>query len=300
MTSTTPNTSFATQAELYFSRTSISNPVFIGNDRVAYLDNSSGTKQLGILDIPSGEMTAVTAYGEGLLSLLGSAASGRVVFGMDLGGNERQQLSTIAHPGEQPTRLTTNDTAFYEPGVLSTAGDAVIYRSNERDEGTFDIMVTWLESGANETWLEDGGQVTAVALDGDRALVIRNNGNMDSDLLLVEREGAVRNLTDHDGEQWIFHAAFSHDGEGVWLLSNLEREFVALMYLDLATGEQRVVHEADWDVELFAVSPDGSSIALSVNENGASRASIISTANPRDAVRDRDADGRDRRLELVA
>lgn len=284
MALTATTDSFIAQADRYFSRTSISNPVFIGDDRVAYMDNMSGTKQLGVLRLCSGEMTSVTSYGEGLLSLLGSATSGRIVFGMDLGGNERQQLYVLSSPDAEAVRLTENDSAFHEPGVLSADGDAVVYRSNARDESTFDIVVTRLISGESETWLENGGQVNAVALDGDHALVIRNNGNMDSDLLLVERGGKVRNLTEHDAEQWVYGAAFSHDGTGVWLLSNLDRKYVALMYQELDGNQRRVIHEADWDVELFALSPDGEYIALSVNEDGASRGKIISTSNASDVV----------------
>lgn len=280
MTMETTTESFIAGANRYFSLSSISNPVFIGDDRIAYLDNTSGTKQLGVLTLTDGAMQPVTSYGEGLLSLLGSTTTGRIVFGMDLGGNERQQLYTLSSPEEAPTRLTTQNMAFYEPGVISSAGDAVIYRSNERDEGTFDIMVSSLETGDAEIWLENGGQVNPVALQGNRALVIRNNGNMDCDLLLVERGGKARNLTEHDGEQWVYGAAFTHDGTGVWFTSNLDREFVALMYLDLADGRVSTIYAPEWDVELFAPSPDGSSIALSVNVDGVSRAAIISSKDP--------------------
>jgi dipeptidyl aminopeptidase/acylaminoacyl peptidase len=107
---------------------------------------------------------------------------------------------------------------------------------------------------------------------------------MDSDLLLVERGGTVRNLTEHEGEQWIYDAGFSHDEAGVWMLSNLEREFVALIYQDVESGDRRIVFEAEWDVEQFALSPDGNSIALSINENGVSRAVLISTSDQGEAV----------------
>jgi dipeptidyl aminopeptidase/acylaminoacyl peptidase len=284
MTSITSTESYIKGAERYFARTSISNPVFIDTDMIAVLDNASGTKQLALLTLSTGERTPITAYGEGLISLLGSTTSGRIVFGMDLGGNERQQLYTLGSPEDEPVRLTSDDSAFHEPGVLSAAGDAVVYRSNSRDEGAWDILVSRLESGESETWLVDGGQVTAAALDGDSALVIRNNGNMDADLLLVERGGMARNLTEHEGEQWVLAAAFSHNGAGVWMLSNIDREFVALMYQDLKSGDRKTVYESTWDVELLAPSPDGESIVLSVNENGVSRMKIIATSGDRKPV----------------
>src|SRR5699024_9531634 len=91
----------------------------------------------------------------------------------------------------------------------------------------------------------------------------------------VERGGAVRNLTQHTGEQRVLDASFSHDGSGVWLLSNLDRDFVALVYLDLASGEQQIAYAADWDVETFKLSSDGRQVALSINDNGVSRPVFI-------------------------
>jgi dipeptidyl aminopeptidase/acylaminoacyl peptidase len=127
-------------------------------------------------------------------------------------------------------------------------------------------------------WLQDGGQVSPVDVsdDGLRALVIRLNGNMDGDLLLVSRSGEITNLTPHDDEQWVFGASFTSDGKGVWMLSNLDREYVALVRLDVESRERTTVYDDDWDVEHFKVSPDGRHIALSLNENGRSRPFILS------------------------
>lgn len=266
------------RAERYFTRTSFSQPVFIGEDRIALMDDRSGTNQLSVMIVSTGEMQLVTTYPERLLSLLGSAASGRIVFGMDLGGNERQQLWSVGIPGDEPKRLTTSESSFYEPGAISRSGDAVIYRTNERDESTFDIVVQNLESGEEETWLKNGGQVTPVDIVRNRALVIRNNGNMDADLLLVTRDGETTVLTDHSGEQWVYGAALNREGTGIWLLSNRDREYVALMFQDIESGKRRIVFETDWDVEHFSLSPNGAHIAFSINENGASRACLISTA----------------------
>lgn len=265
------------RAERYFSRPSYSAPVFLGEDRIVFFDDRSGTTQVSLLAPLTGEVLAITSYDERVQTLKGSARSGRILFGMDEGGNERQQIWMIDTPSGEPRRLTHADSSIHEPGAISRAGDYVLYRSNARDERTFDIVGMSTTGGGPEIWLEDGGQVSPADVhpDGEQALVIKLNGNMDGDLLLVTKSGCVRNLTEHDGEQWVLGAAFDSDGTGAWLLSNLDREFVALMHLDIESGECRVVYEADWDIELFKVSPDGTHIVLSVNVDGSSRALII-------------------------
>ncbi len=267
---------FMARAEQYFSRPSFSAPTFIATDAIAFLDDRNGTTQVSVLTVSSGEIGVLTSYEERVLTLKGSSRSGRVLFGMDLGGNERQQLWTM-QPGGEPLRLTHADNSIHEPGAMSKDGDYVLYRSNARDESTFDVVGVSLEGGETEIWLKDGGQVSPADIhpDGTQALVIKLNGNMDGDVLLVTRSGDVTNLTAHEGEQWVFGTSFDSRGTGVWLLTNLGREFVALVHLDIASREYRVVFETDWDIEHFKVSPDGSRIALSINEDGASRAVIV-------------------------
>ena len=291
MSSQSDANTFQTNAEKYFTRTSSSDPVFIGPDRIALLCDESGTKQLAVLTISTGDIVNLTNYHEGLISLLGTSASGRIVFGMDSGGNERQQLYVLDSAKDQPFRVTHSDSAFYEPGALSDSGDAVIFRTNERDEGTFDIKVLDIDTGKSDMWLENGGQVTAVDLLGNRALVIRNNGNMDSDLLLVHANEAPKILIDHQDEQWLYGARFDRHSNSIWLLSNIDRQFVALLYLDMDSGERHTVYEADWDIEHFAVSPDGQTIALSVNEAGYSRPVLLSTGDNSDVVSIHTPDG---------
>lgn len=264
------------RAEAYFGRPSFSAPVYIGNDAVAFLDDRSGTTQVSVLTVSTGDIAEKTTYGERVQTLKGSAKSGRILFGMDEGGNERQQLWTFDAHGEA-ARLTGALQSIHEPGCLSKSGDYVLFRSNARDESTFDVVGMNLDGGGEGMWLENGGQVTPVDMhpDGERALVVLLNGNLDSDLLLVSRDGAVQNLTEHHGEQWINGAVFDDKGTGVWIASNLDREFVALMHLDLESGEMEVVVDTDWDVELFKVAPDGNTAVVATNEDGVSKAMIV-------------------------
>jgi dipeptidyl aminopeptidase/acylaminoacyl peptidase len=265
------------RAETYFDRPSFAAPVFVGENRIAMLDDRSGTPQVSTLALKSRAIDGVTTYTERILTLKGSFRSGRILFGMDVGGNERQQLWTLQANGVDPVRITQASDSIHEPGCLTKAGDYVLFRSNARDEATFDVLGMSLDGGDQDMWLQAGGQVMPVDIsdDGQRALVIRLNGNMDGDLLLVSRSGETTNLTSHDGEQWVFGASFTIDGKGVWISSNLDREYVALVRIDIASGDRTTVYESDWDVEHFKVSPDGRHIALSVNENGGSRPLIL-------------------------
>lgn len=269
------------RAASYFDRPSFSAPAFISNKEIVFLDDSSGTKQASIINIENGHINQLTVFRDRLLSLKASAASGRVIYGIDSGGNERQQIFTFAKIGDAPVRLTHKDDAIHDPGSITKDGSYLLYRSNAREESTFDVVGLDITTNERHIWLQDGGQVTPVAIsaDGQRAIVAKLNGNLDGDLLLVEKTGEVRNLTEHNGEQWVSSASFGDDGAKMWFLSNLDAEFMSLRQMDLASGDITDVFAVDGcDVDNFSVSGDGSRIAVSVNENGAHRVFLLDTS----------------------
>ncbi len=279
------------RAVQFFDRPSFSMPVFVDEATLAILNDRSGVPQLGLLDIASGTVISKTSYGERLLSLL-SGVSGAIVFGMDQGGDERQQVWTMGSTDAKPVKVTDRPDAMHEPGALSADGRSVLVKSNARDESTFDIVEIDLQTGAIEMWLEAAGTATPVALsrDGEVALVIRTNANLDADVLVIDRKTKTpRNLTAHDGEAWILGASFAPDERRVWYLTNEGRDFVRLESQDLETGERRIEHDAEtWDVEAFKVSPNGRHVAVAVNENGWSRVSLHSLLDRRGPVDFRD------------
>ena len=270
------------QAARYFDRPSFSMPTFVSNAELAILDDRSGVPQLSLLDSRSLRVTPVTSTGERLLTLHGSSG-GRIVFGMDAGGNERQQVWLLPDMSSEPRIVTNRPDAIHEPGVIAHDGRSVLVKSNARDESTFDIVHIDLDSGSIEHWMDNAGTAAPVAMsrDGRRALVIRANTNLDADVLLIDRSGNTNtNLTAHIGEAWMLDAAFGPHEDSVWFLNNEGREFTRLERIDLATGARKVVIEDAWDIEAFKVSPTGSHVIVSVNENGWSRVAIHDLENP--------------------
>src|SRR5213075_1017622 len=62
---------------------------------------------------------------------------------------------------------------------------------------------------------------------------------------------------------------FASDGKGLFLATDRDGEFRRLAYLELATGKLDYFGEGGrWDVESFALSPDGRTLAVITNEGG--------------------------------
>lgn len=265
--------SLKTRAATYFDRPGLSNPVFISPDELAVLDDRSGRPQISVTNIGDGDVRSLTRFDERIQTLLGSP-SGIAVFGVDLGGNERQQLWQVSGNEGKPTQIVARADRIHEPGVLSQDGEYLLYRSNARDEATFDVLGLNIQTRTEDIWLQGAGQVMPVDLTRDRsqALIVRLVSNMDAELLLVGRDGDSRtDVLPHDCECWILDAAFHPDDRSIWVLNNEGSEFVHLDRIDLETMERTTIVQDSCDVEAVAISPDGEWLAWSVNENGWSR-----------------------------
>jgi len=266
------------QARAFLDRPSFSAPVFLNHGTLAMLDDRSGVAQISTVSLTDKDarIQPLTHFSERVLSLL-SNGDGSLIFGMDLGGDERQQLWRIDRLEEEPVRITRRPDAIHEPGVIQRSGHYVLFRSNARDEATFDVLGSEGDDANPDAWLTGAGQSMPVDLsaDGQRALVIKTNTNLDADVLLVDRSGsAPRVLTSHQGEAWISGAAFHPDTIRVFLLTNADAEFVRLDAIDIESGNRETIVADSWDVERFAISPDGRRVAVSVNEAGWSRVAI--------------------------
>lgn len=273
----------SSDANTYFNRPAYTSPKYVNGDTIAFLDDSSGTPQVKLYKVTDGQIKSVTDYSEGIISLDASTSTETLMFGVDEGGNERQQLYTQSLSDQQPTRITHDDSAFFEPGGLSSDGKSVLYRTNTRDQSTFDIGVTNIDGKSSEFWVLDGGQILPHDLGEPGALVIQAKSNGADNLLLAKEAGNVDNLTADLEDHRIYSAKFDPFGTKVWVLSELDREFAGLYSYDLATREFSLYFETDWDVEWVSPAPDGKYLAISVNENGYSVPYILSSSDRTDA-----------------
>jgi dipeptidyl aminopeptidase/acylaminoacyl peptidase len=75
-------------------------------------------------------------------------------------------------------------------------------------------------------------------------------------------------------------ARFSADGKGVYVTTDKDSEFQRLGYLELGSGSQRyLTSHLSWDVDSFALSPDGRTIAFVTNEEGLDVLHLLDTAS---------------------
>ncbi|MDP9365930.1 MAG: S9 family peptidase [Chloroflexota bacterium] len=259
----------------YFDVRAATTPAWVGNDRLAFLQDASGVPQVWTVGHDDGGAPRpLTDLPDRVGALLAVPGGARLVFGMDRGGDERQQIWTVAPDGGEPRALTADPATIHAFGAVSPDGRRFAFASNARDQRFFDVLVLEIDGGDPVPLLAADELLTPLAFspDGASLLVRRQNTNLDADLFLVPLDGGERVLlTPHDGEAAFAGAAFDPTGGAVYALSNQDSDFVALVRIDLADRSHAVLAAPDWDVEALAVAPDGAHFAYAINEDGASR-----------------------------
>jgi dipeptidyl aminopeptidase/acylaminoacyl peptidase len=211
----------------------------------------------------------------------------------DQGGDERWRILEVRlgsvrdlDPGEGLIRHLA------EP---APDGDRFAFSSNRRAPHFFDVYVGTVAGRPPElVWQRDALMYPlAFSPDGSLLLVRETLPTKDQRLWLLPLDAAGR----RSGEPRLLAAGrgdapsrfdsprWSRDGRTVYVVTDVDREFAALMAIDVASERRGVLYAPEAEVEEAALSPDGHSLAV-IENRGASVVRLIS------------ADGREARTLL--
>ena len=240
------------------------------------------TPQMYRLPKPGGQMELLTDYPEPVRSASYLAPEGKLyVFGKDTGGNEVVRIYRREFGAADAIPLT--------PEGLRVGGVAVAKSGNPMVYTTVPVNRQGSADRINTTlWLTDPLKPEAVkklaefegggwfgfnfSPDNKQLVYLEYVSANESYLWLFDIAAAKsRRLTEKDGKETVAYsgAQFSHDGKGLYALTDRGSEFQRLNYIDLATGKHTVLTgDINWDIQSVDLSDDGKMIALVANEDG--------------------------------
>src|SRR5256885_14156861 len=239
----------------------------------------ASTAQLHLVEHPMGARQQLT-FGEEPIGSGKLAPDGRSVYYLrDVGGGEFFQVYRLDRRSGR-SELLTDGKSRHEGLILSHDGKQIAWASTARNGKDHDIYAGSTADPKKVRRLterEGSWEPVDFSRDGKRLLVVQERAVDDSDLHVVDlATGEMRQITPKEGKGSVEDAAFAPDGKSVYLATDRHGDFNALWRIDLARlGEPPVSTPfgkgQKWDVEKFAISPDGRTIAASVNEDGWSR-----------------------------
>lgn len=234
------------------------------------------TSQLHRVAEPGGARRQLTFFDEpvGGAAPSPTAANPSFLFTKDVGGAEFFQIFSFDLESGAYRLLTDGESLN---GSISWAHDGkhFAFYSTQRNGQDWDIFLGSVDKpGEAEPLLEKGGAWVAgeFSPDDSKLLVVRYiSANETEPYVLDVASRELRPLNDSEEPVAYSAMSFSADGKGLYFASDAGTEFKHLRYMDLATGERRVLTgDIPWDIEALAVSKDGRYLAFTVNEDGIS------------------------------
>ena len=262
------------EIERYLNIRSAFGASFGPDGTLSFRMDTTGTPQVWTLDGPGVWPEQRTFYDERVTFASWAPERRELAFGMDEGGNERQQLFSLDADTGRITNRTRTD-AKHRWGGWSHDGERIAFASNRRDEAVFDIYVQGRDEVGDDAtlvyegdgWLSLGGW----SPDDSRLLVHEAESSFDHTVYVLELESSeLRRLTEDIDEAIRYQSlSWGPDGEGVYCCTDLDADTLYLARLDAETGELATVERGgDWNLDGIALDDETGRLVYSRNVDG--------------------------------
>ena len=222
-------------------------------DQVVYRSSITGTPQLWSIASGGGQPRQLT-FGQGITFFRWLPNSAGLVYGADNNGNEQETYFVIDRYGEmERTIFPATDGGFRVLGDIADDNNTFYFSSTERTGLHYDVYEASLETGDARLIYEGRYGNFARALSPDnRYLVVTEAVGEDSDYLyLLDLSSGTLSVVSQP-ESRANHGdggfAWSSDSKTLYLTSNLDREFAAVMAYDVTTKAFTPVAESAFDL----------------------------------------------------
>jgi dipeptidyl aminopeptidase/acylaminoacyl peptidase len=258
--------------ELYAAIGAAASPSFTRDGRTLLHLRGSGLAQLWSLDLDTGAEQQLTHHDEKVALIRRSPVDDRVIYGIDRGGDERQQLWLVDPAAPAPRPLTDDPSVIHEWGGWSPDGTRIAFAANSHDPAHFDVFVQDLASGARDCVYRGQGIVTVAGFrsDGAALALLFDRGQGDQVLSVLDlATGAATPFPQPQPTAWQSVRWASAGRTLLGLTDHGGADFLRLCQLDPDSGAVEVVYGAtDRDVEAWALSPAAAQLATIENDRG--------------------------------
>ena len=209
-----------------------------------------------------------------------------LLYQSDIGGNELYQWFTRRSAG--PAQMLTNGTARHGDALWSNDGQRLAFNNNARNGTDMDIRVLGPDAPQDAQLLAEatGHWSPAAWSPDDTTLLVSEYVSItDQRLILVATDGSGAKTITNPKTPLAWGAAGWHpDGTSLYITVDTDGEFRRLYLVPLGrkglakSGWTPLTDDIDWDVEGTALSPDGETLAFTVNADGWSQLWLLDVA----------------------
>lgn len=254
-----------------------------GQKEWTFLSKLSGNAQLWRWDEKRSCPVQMTFLPDRVVDYSHSPCGTKTVVGMDCKGDERQQLLLLTEKGKVVKTLTDSPAHFHYLGGWSPCGEKIVWSSNRRHPGSFDLFVQHVETGEYEEVFRYDGRCVPLAWlpDGSGFLFSVQETNIDNALYLLDLPSrSASRLPICNRHARYLSVQLTKDGRGGYLVTDRDEDTMGLCRFSFDSDHlERLVQTPGCDVEEIVLSADEQQIAFTTNVGGISTLSVFSLSN---------------------
>ena len=246
----------------------------------------ANTSQLHLLTQPMGARRQLTFLEEPVAdAAFVPGDAGSTIVQADVGGSENYQIYRLDRRTGR-LALLTDGTHRHPELAVSRDGRVLAYVGNARNGRDMDIYLGTPTSGG-QLFLERSGDwhILEIARDGSRLVLQEQISITDQRVYLVDVASRAVTRISPEGAAAERAAVLDATGTHLYVASDRMGEHVELYEVDLAHPEpsawRPLTRDIHWNVEELALSPDGRTLAFTVNEDAASTLRLLDTRTRR-------------------
>lgn len=251
-------------------------PVAIpGKNKFTFLSKKTGIPQAYLWNGNDGIVKAFSTFKDRIMSVFHSPSGSCTIMGMDYKGNEKQQFYLV-NEDENYEELVLSPDHFHNFGGWSSDESKVMYSSNRRNSGFFDVFVLDLTTRKEELIFEfDGSCIPICWMNNSHKNIVIGiqETNIDSSLYILNIETKeMKKIGPEIGFARYQSLVLSKDGKTGYVLSDFEMDNLAVyrFFVDKPGKLEHLYNEPMWDIEEISLSPNRETLIVNVNTCGTS------------------------------
>ena len=242
--------------------------------RVGFASNETGDWQVWVAPATGGAPRRLAKLAGDINGPFWSPAADDLLIASDRGGDQNYQLYLLGADGSPARPLTQTADVKHDVGGWSRDGASIFYASNARDRRYFDCHVMEVATRRDRLVLQRDAVMRCAALspDGRSIAAVERRSEVEHQVYVADTAtGTTRLITPRAARYRV--VGFAPDG--LYVITDLDRDFMNLAVIDLATGGLRFVEDTPHDTDVAVLSPDGHRIAVSRNVDGYEELSVL-------------------------
>ncbi|VDH01129.1 Prolyl endopeptidase precursor [Lysinibacillus sphaericus] len=249
--------------------------VIPGMNQFTFISKKTGIPQAYLWSGADNDVQLLGQFKERVMSVYHSPSGKQTIVGMDDKGNEKQQFYLMKEDGSYEA-LVLSPEHFHNFGGWKSDDSKIMYVSNRRNIGYFDVYVLNLSTREEELVFQFDGKCTPVCwLKGDENKIVISiqETNIFQSLIIVDLETKMMTKIGSSESQARYQSlVFSGDGNTGYVLSDVNGDKLALYRFQVSNpGElERLSMDPEWDIEGISLSSTDEILIINVNAGGTS------------------------------